>query len=202
MPCLGLRVLRHLPARPVRLVSRCVQVLVHELWSGVGRVAVLYGSLQHSRCLVVGIGRVLYVVGVDHRRPQTPAHIGQLRGVDPNEAPSIRVQPTTTSMPGVSGSSRHSADGVPVSSTVISDDRSHSHLLVLTPPSGSLIVACTSMPSRGCLWDRETSPTSSVSTTSMVTSRVDDRLRKLNRSGPRRLSSTSSSLRSRACGPA
>ena len=46
---------------------------------------------------------------------------------------------------------------------------------MLTPPSGSLGMADTSLPTWGCLWDRNTSPASSVSTTSMVTSRVVDR---------------------------
>ena len=57
-------------------------------------------------------------------------------------------------MPGVPGSSRHSADGVPLALTVTSSDSSHIHLLMVTPPSSSLAVACTAMPTSGCLWDR------------------------------------------------
>ena len=48
---------------------------------------------------------------------------------------------------------------------------------MLTPPSGSVTQACTSLSTCGSLWERNTSPSSSVSTTSMVTSRVADSLR-------------------------
>ena len=52
-------------------------------------------------------------------------------------------------MPGVPGSSRHSADGVPLSFTVTSSDSSHTHLVTFTPPSGLLALACTSVPAWG-----------------------------------------------------
>ena len=173
-----------------RLVSRRIKVLVYEPRRGVGRSGCLAQGASDTP--VAWSFRRLFL---DYRcrTPSSSKHLptpADLRGVGRRRGigyrgPSRQLRRCLW----ISGSSTHSADGVPSSSTVIKSDSSHTHLSILMPPSGSLGMADTTLPTWGCLWDRDTSPGSSVSTTS-IRSRPERSTGR--RSGPQWLSNTSS----------
>ena len=96
-----------------------------------------------------------HVVGVERRRPQSPARVGRPRGEDRRRSSAYRGPAADDIDPGrsrvVPALGRRSAS---LTDRDNIGQLPHTHLVTVTPPSSSLAVACTTMPTCGCLWGR------------------------------------------------